>query len=235
MSTATDSLATNLASVRSRIAAAASRSPRAARATALLAVTKSVGPEVARSLLGLGVLDLGENRVADLESKAAALGPGPRWHLVGTLQRNKAKRAVAVADLVHSLDTSALLEALDRLGAARGRPVRALLEVNAGGEASKRGFAPEEVAQVLRTARGREGVLVEGLMTMAPADADRERARGVFRTLAELRDAAGSEGLLPPDAALSMGMSGDFEVAVEEGATIVRIGSALFQGLEEAR
>ncbi|MGH7150311.1 MAG: YggS family pyridoxal phosphate enzyme, partial [Planctomycetota bacterium] len=216
MSTATDSLATNLAAVRSRISAAAARSPRAARATALLAVTKSVRPEVARSLLGLGVLDLGESRVAGLETKAAALGPGPRWHLVGTLQRNKAKRAVAVADLVHSLDTLALLEALDRLGAARGRPVRALLEVNAGGEASKRGFAPEEVAEVLRTARGREGVVVEGLMTMAPAEADREEARGVFRSLARLRDAARSGGLLPPDAALSMGMSQDFEVAVEE-------------------
>ncbi|MCI0589498.1 MAG: YggS family pyridoxal phosphate-dependent enzyme [Planctomycetes bacterium] len=231
MSTATDSLATNLATVQSRIAAAAARSPRAARATTLLAVTKSVGPEVARSLLDLGVADLGENRVADLEAKAAALGPGPRWHLVGTLQRNKAKRAVALADLVHSLDTLALLEALDRLGAARGRPVRALLEVNAGGEATKRGFAPGEVEPVLRTARGMDGVRVEGLMTMAPAGADRERARGVFRTLAGLRDAAESGGLLPAGAALSMGMSADFEVAVEEGSTIVRIGSALFQGL----
>ncbi|HKB14482.1 MAG TPA: YggS family pyridoxal phosphate-dependent enzyme [Planctomycetota bacterium] len=235
MSTATDSLATNLAAVRSRIAAAAARSPRSAPATALLAVTKSVGPEVARSLLGLGVLDLGENRVAELETKASALGSGPRWHMVGTLQRNKAKRAVAVADLVHSLDSLPLLETLDRLGAGRGAPVRALVEVNAGGETTKRGFAPGEVEAILRAARGREGVLVEGLMTLAPADADRESARSVFRALADLRDAAQSEGLLPPGAALSMGMSGDFEVAVEEGSTIVRIGSALFRGLDEAR
>jgi hypothetical protein len=232
VSTATGSLATNLGSVRSRIAAAAARSPRAAREVVLVAVTKSVGPEVARALLALGVRDLGESRVRDLEAKAAAVGAGPRWHLVGTLQRNKARAALAVAELVHSLDRIPLLETLDRLGSERGRSVRALLEVNVAGEASKRGFPPQEALLALRAARGREGIAVEGLMTMAPPVPDPEGARGVFRRLAALRDAAVAEGLLPPLPHLSMGMSSDFEVAVEEGATIVRVGSALFEGLD---
>ena len=225
---ATHSLASNLGRVRARIAAAAARSGREARGVTLVGVTKSVGPEEARALFALGLEDLGENRVQELERKAKALGPGPRWHLVGPLQRNKARPASEIACLIHSADSLRLLETLDRIAAERGEPVRVLLEVNVSGEATKHGFPAAECLSALREARPMQGIRIEGLMTMPPPAQDPETVRPHFRRLRELRDAAIAEALLPPKAALSMGMTQDFEVAIEEGATIVRIGTALF-------
>ncbi len=222
-------LADRLARVRGRIADAARRAGRDPAGVTLVAVTKTVSPEIAGIAAELGGLDLGENRPQELWKKAAAV-PAARWHLIGHLQRNKIDRTVPLATLIHSVDSIRLLEALAAFGAKRGTPVPLLLEVNCSRESAKGGYSPEELPALGERLPSLPGVSVQGLMTMAAYSDDPEAARPAFAELRRLRDALRTRtGLELPH--LSMGMSGDFEVAVEEGATLVRIGTTLFEGL----
>ncbi len=221
-----------IAGVRARIADACARAGRDASGVTLVAVTKTVPPRVAALVAELGVSDLGESRPQELCKKAEAV-PGARWHLIGHLQRNKIDRTIPLVALVHSVDSARVLDALDAFGRKRGTPVPVLLEVNCSGEASKGGFAPADVPAVSDNAVSLAGVSVRGLMTMAAYADDPQAARPAFVALRELRDVLRARtGLALPE--LSMGMSNDFEVAVEEGATFVRIGTTLFEGLGEA-
>ena len=223
-------LAERVAAVEGRIAAAGRRAGRERAAVTLVAVTKTVSPRVAAALPALGVSDLGESRPQELWKKQAVL-PAARWHLIGHLQRNKIDRTVPLVALVHSADSDRVLAALHEFGAKRGQPVPVLLEVNCSREEAKGGFRPEDVPAVCDQAAGLAGVRVEGLMTMAAYHDDPERCRPTFAELRELRDALRARTGLPLPH-LSMGMSNDFEVAVEEGATLVRVGTTLFAGLE---
>ena len=213
----------SVAAVRRRIAAAAASVGRDPDAVRLIAVTKGHAADVvADVVLAAGVRDLGENRVQEWRDKAAALPDDVVWHHVGTLQRNKVKYlAAARVPWIHSLTSARLADTLEAQGAKHDHVFTALVEVNVAGEAAKQGVAPEEVDALLAHAAPLAHVDVVGLMTMAPYASDPEVARPVFRTLAALADAHD----LPER---SMGMSGDLEVAVQEGATMVRVGSATF-------
>ncbi|MEN6527314.1 MAG: YggS family pyridoxal phosphate-dependent enzyme [Candidatus Polarisedimenticolia bacterium] len=228
MSPAAPSLAERLAAVRARIDAAARRVGRDPSGVTLVAVSKTHPAEAVREALAAGQTLFGENRVQEAEGKIPLVA-GARWHLVGRLQRNKARRAVELFELIHSVDSPRLAETLDRLGKERGRPVEALVEINVGGEASKGGFAPDEFLAALDELAGRPGLLVRGLMTVPPPVADPEEARPYFRRLVALGREAAARAL--PNVVVeqySMGMSDDFEIAVEEGATLVRVGTAIF-------
>ena len=226
------SLQARLNQVDGRIAAACVRVGRARSDVTLVAVTKTVGVEVAACLPALGVLDLGENRPQELWHKAAALPAEVRWHLIGHLQRNKVERTLPHVHLIHAVDSERLLEALDREAERQALTVPVLLEVNASGEASKLGFAPDAVLPLAPALRRLRRLRVAGLMTMAALQ-EPEACRPTFRSLRELRDRLREElaGAHPMEH-LSMGMSNDFEVAIEEGATLIRLGSVLFEGLE---
>jgi pyridoxal phosphate enzyme (YggS family) len=223
-------IAENVARVRGQIADAAARSGRAASQITLVAVTKYVSAETVRPLIAAGCVDLGESRPQQLWEKAAALGDLPlRWHLIGHLQRNKVHRTLPLVTMMHSVDSSRLLAAIEeeQLGVL---PV--LLEVNISGESAKQGLAPEAIEPFLAQAAGCRHVAIRGLMGMAGLEGGLETARRDFAALRELRDRLRPR--CPPGVTLdelSMGMSGDFEVAIEEGATIVRVGSALFEGI----
>ncbi len=222
-------IAENLARVRARIAAACRRAGRDPSSVTLVAVTKTVTPAEVAELYRLGVRDFGENRVADgLAQKGALAAPDAAWHLIGHLQRNKAAEALAGGfRRIHSVESPKLLEVLDRECGKLGAAADILLEVNVSGEESKYGVAPADLPALAEAAANRKNLRLRGLMTMAPLTDEPETARPFFRELARLRDDLRRRpGLELPD--LSMGMTGDFEVAVEEGATLVRIGSALF-------
>ena len=189
----------------------------------VVAVTKGWPIEVARAALDAGLTMLGENRVQEAEPKIAAL-PEADWHLVGRLQSNKARRAARAFELIHSVDSIALLERLSGIGHDEARRARLLLQVNATGEATKAGMKPEAL---LESAPALPGTPVIGLMTIARMDASSDEARAAFRQLRELRDRVEqASGIGLPE--LSMGMSADADVAASEGATLVRIGTALF-------
>ncbi|MBL8696076.1 MAG: YggS family pyridoxal phosphate-dependent enzyme [Planctomycetes bacterium] len=228
-------LANNLDRVRARVAAAAERSGRPPADVTLVAVTKYVEPAVARELADLGQLDLGENRVQELHRKAVSLPPAIRWHLIGPLQANKARKAVTHAPILHAVEDLDLLARLDRIALELSKPVRALLEINISGEGTKHGLSPDTALAFLRDAKRFSQIEMIGLMTMARAEAAEPELRSHFRALRLLRDRARVEGLFAASARqggeLSMGMSSDFEIAIEEGATLVRVGSALFEGL----
>lgn len=218
----------NLAEIQRRIEAAARRAGRDTAQVQLIVVTKNRTVEQIRELLACGSYPLGENRVQEALAKIPQLEPETVWHLVGHLQRNKAKHAVRHFALIHSLDSERLADALQRLADAENRTVEALLEVNMSGEQTKFGLAAGEVEPLLAAiARSFDRLRVRGLMTMAPYVSDPETVRPHFRGLRELRDRLASEGYDLPH--LSMGMTNDFEVAVEEGATMVRIGTAIFE------
>ncbi len=227
-------IAERVARVRERIDAAARRAGRAASDVTLVAASKTVPPEVVLSAHRAGIALFGENRVQEAEAKAAAIESAAevgaiRWHLIGPLQRNKARRAVALFELIHSVDSVRLGETLDRLGRERGTVVEALLEVNVGGEASKAGVAPGGAAPLARALSGRDGLRIRGLMTIPPPVDDPDDARPYFRALRAV--AAEIAALRLPGVAmheLSMGMTDDFETAIEEGATMIRVGRALF-------
>jgi pyridoxal phosphate enzyme (YggS family) len=228
---ARDILAANLASVEQRLVTACDRAGRQRAHVTLVAVTKTVSAEIAGLLPDLGVLDLGESRPQELWHKAALLPSTIRWHLIGHLQRNKIDRTVPLVQRIHSADSERLLTALDTFDA--GRVVDVLLEFNCGGEANKGGFAPEQAAALVPTLRSLKRVRVMGLMTMAPYEEEPERCRPVFVRLRQLRDQLREKvGELHPLTDLSMGMSNDFEVAVEEGSTVVRLGTVLFEGVQ---
>jgi pyridoxal phosphate enzyme (YggS family) len=223
-------LTERLASVRERIAAAAKRAGRYLSGITLVAVTKTVTSEVAALAAEVGMLDLAENRPQELWKKAEDT-PNARWHLIGHLQRNKIDRTAPLVTLIHSVDSERLLDGLDTFGRKRGTPVPVLLEVNCSREAAKGGFSVDALPAMSDKLVSLSGVTVLGLMTMAAYSDDPETARPAFAQLREVRDALRSRtGLELPH--LSMGMSGDFEVAVEEGATLLRIGTMLFEGLD---
>lgn len=217
-----------LARVRERIAAACARAGRHPGSVLLVAVTKGFEAGVVREAMAMGLTDFGENRVQEAETKILALSPRPRWHLVGHLQTNKARRAVELFDEVQSVDSAHLAEEMSKRAERAGRRVGCLVEVNTSGEATKYGVAPDGAERLLRLCGARPGLRLHGLMTIGPLTGGPEGARGAFRTLRGIRDAAARKGLLPGDSDLSMGMSDDFEIGIEEGATIIRIGTALF-------
>jgi PLP dependent protein len=213
-----------LAEVRARIADAIRRGGRAQTVT-VVGVTKTYGPDAARAAWEAGLRDVGENKVQEALAKMPKVGLPLRWHLIGHLQRNKVKQ-IDPFDLIHSVDSPRLADALAAHGSARGRPVDVLVQVNVSGEETKGGFEPSMFEQEAGRLRGLSGIVVRGVMTMAPFDASEATLRSVFagaRRCAEELRAAGH-----PATELSMGMSGDFEVAVEEGATLVRLGTVLF-------
>jgi len=229
-------IADNLSGIHQRIAAAARRAGRDPDEIAMVAVTKYVNNSIIRLLAAAGCRDFGESRPQQLWQKGEALSDlSIRWHLVGHLQRNKIKRTLPWVSLIHSADSRSLLLELNRHGMEMGRRIPVLLEVNVSGDRAKHGFAPEGMEGALAEFAGAAGLEIRGLMAMAGMDHRGSAARSDFRqlrTLAErLRDSAQS-GLTLDD--LSMGMSGDFEEAIEEGATIVRVGSALFEGIPGA-
>jgi PLP dependent protein len=215
-----------LADIRGRIAEACRAGGRDPSAVTLVGVTKTATLDAARAAWGLGVGDLGESKPQELWKKAAAV-PEARWHLIGHLQRNKIERTVPLVTLVHSVDSERLLNALDVFGRMRGMPVPMLLEVNCSREETKGGFRPEELAAVGDRALALTGIELQGLMTMAAYSDDPELARPTFAELRELREQLRTATGRPLPH-LSMGMSNDFAVAVEEGASLVRIGTTLF-------
>jgi pyridoxal phosphate enzyme (YggS family) len=221
-------LKSGIEAVRESIDRAAERAGRRGRDVTLVAVVKTVPEAAIREAVALGMGDLGESRVQEAATHVDALGrEAARWHMIGHLQRNKAARAVELFDRVHSVDGWEVAQALARHATVAGRTVSALIEVNVGGEASKFGVAPEALEPLLERLRALPGLAVDGLMTVAPLGERPEDARPHFARLRELRDrAARAQAIALPE--LSMGMSADFEVAVEEGATIVRVGTALF-------
>ena len=226
------SIAENLAAVEDRIVAAADRAGRDPADVRLVAVTKTFGPGDVSEAVRAGARLLGENRVQEAAAKIP-LCPSAEWHLIGHLQGNKVRRALALFSAFHSVDTVKLLEEIAKASGETGRRPDLLLEVNVAGEASKFGFRPGDVADALRAASSL-GLSVTGLMTVPPFRPDPEAVRPAFRALRELRDRLQDEtGCGLPE--LSMGMSHDFEVAIEEGATYVRVGTAIFGSRTGAR
>jgi PLP dependent protein len=219
-------LAERLAHVRAEIARRQAAAGRTAPVT-IVAVTKGFGVDAVAAALEAGVTDLGENRVQEaLDKVDTPAGRRATWHLIGHLQRNKAKQVAGRFALVHSVDSVALADELDRRAAAHGPKQRVLLQVNVAGETQKSGCTPGEAAALARHAAALPHLSLEGLMTIAPFTDDDAVQRRTFRGLRELRDALQEEGLWLPT--LSMGMSADYGVAVEEGATVIRLGTVLF-------
>lgn len=221
----------NLASIQERIATAAQRSGRSADAVKMVAVTKYVSAEIIRELVAAGCHNLGESRPQALWDKAAALiDQSVNWHLIGHLQRNKVERTLPLVALVHSGDSLRLVKSINEANRHAGRKTPVLLEVNISGDTTKHGFAPAEIEPNLPALAEFSHVEICGLMGMASLEGDLNQARREFASLRQLRDCL--QRVAPPAIRLdelSMGMSGDFEAAIEVGATIVRIGSALFQ------
>ncbi len=218
-----------LARVRETIGAAAERSGRSADSVEIMAVTKGHPLEALQAALEVGVEDLGENRVSELERKRAALAddPRPRWHMVGHVQSRKAPRIRGTAQVLHSLDSLKLAERFERTAPEAGEPLPVFVQVNTSGEDAKYGFSPEEFRAQIRRILELPSLRVKGLMTMAPYTDDESVLRATFRGLRELQEEAHStvEGYTGHE--LSMGMSNDFELAVEEGSTMVRLGTVL--------
>lgn len=217
-----------LAAVRERIAAAAGRAGREPGSVRIVAVTKGHPLEAVEAVLAAGVPDIGENRVEELERKLAAMRDlgGARWHMIGHVQSRKASRAARLAELVHSVDSLRLAAKLSRTGEALGRRVPVLVQINASGEAAKSGFPRAEVQKGIEEVASLPGLRALGLMTMAPLTSDERVLRATFRRTREVLEAASEAGCLE-GRELSMGMSNDFEVAVEEGSTMVRLGTTL--------
>jgi hypothetical protein len=218
----------NLAAVRERIADAARRAGRREDAVLLVAVSKMVEAERVREAIAAGVPALGENRVQEAVEKIARLGRPVPWHLIGHLQTNKVRDAVAAFDVIQSVDRLAVAEALSSRAAAAGRRLDVLVQVNVGNEPQKGGFAPDRLRPALEALAGLPGLRLRGLMTIPPLPRDPEDSRPHYRELRKLLDAARGWGLGADLCELSMGMSGDFEIGIEEGATIVRVGTAVF-------
>lgn len=217
-----------LAAVRERMADAARRAGRREDAVLLVAVSKTVPVDRVRAAIAAGVPALGENRVQEAREKIAALGRPVPWHLVGHLQTNKARDAAELFDVVQSVDRLPLAEALSRRAQAVGRRLDALVQVNLGEEPQKGGIPPAGLRPALEAMAGLPGLRLRGLMAIPPLPEDPEDSRPHYRELRKLLDAARGWGLGPDFVELSMGMSGDFEVGIEEGATIVRVGTAVF-------
>ncbi|MFI4853053.1 MAG: YggS family pyridoxal phosphate-dependent enzyme [Gimesia chilikensis] len=225
----------NYTRIQNRIDAACQRVQRDPQSVRLVAVTKYARLEWVQALVELGCRDLGESRTPQLEERAALLSPEIRWHFIGPLQRNKVRRTIPHCSLIHSVDSLKLLQAIDRIAGESELKPEVLIEVNLAGEASKKGFSRESLTSKWESLCQVSHVKIAGLMTMAPHVEDPELARPIFRELRELRDQL--QQCSPEHVSLrelSMGMSGDFETGIEEGATLVRVGSALYEGLESS-
>jgi len=221
-----EALAGRLAHVRAEIAQRQARGGWSHPVT-IVAVTKGFGVDAVQAALDAGLADIGENRVQEaLDKIASPVGPRATWHLIGHLQRNKAKLVPGRFAVVHSLDSAELAAELARRAAAAGVKQRVLLQVNVAGEEQKSGCAPAEVPALARRVAGESALALEGLMTLAPLTDDTDVQRRTFRGLRELRDHLKEDGLWVP--MLSMGMSADYGMAVEEGATVIRLGTVLF-------
>ncbi len=218
----------NLDHLRRQLAAAARRSGRDPAAVRLVAVTKTVGMAEIAQAAALGLRSFGENRIQDAREKVRAY-PQLAWHFIGHLQSNKAREAVRYYAMIHSVDRLSLAEALQKQADRFNRIVEILVQVNVSGEKSKYGLPPGELPALLTSLDALPRLKVRGLMTLAPLEADPGETRPVFRALRELRDRCARPGL--DLAELSMGMSNDFTVAIEEGATMIRVGGALFKAV----
>lgn len=237
----------NLARLRDNVAAACDKSGRQVTDVRLVAVTKYADLDTIRALLTCDVLDLGENRVQQLAERIETFGARPagldddaephpwshpRWHMIGHLQRNKVRKLIPHVRILHSLDSTRLADEAQLRAAEAACAIDCLLEVNVSGEASKQGVTPTDLPALVEHVAGLSHLRLRGLMTMAPADPDPEAARPHFARLRALLEALREAGTAPEGFdQLSMGMSGDYTVAVEEGATIIRVGSALFEGM----
>ncbi len=222
-------LAANIAAVRSAIAAAAQRAGRDPATITLIAVSKTKPVELVAMAHRLGVTDFGENRVQEALPKISAFHPPDvRWHMIGRLQSNKAGKVAEAFDWVQSIDSLHLARTLDQQAAKQAKRLPVLLEVNVAGEESKAGLAPADLPALARQIAELPNLAIQGLMTVAPLVADPEQVRPVFRALRELRDHVRDELPHCTWQQLSMGMTDDYSVAIEEGATIVRIGRAIF-------
>lgn len=223
-----------LETVRGNIEAACAKSGRSPDEVEIIAVTKTHGPEVVRDAWECGLSIIGENKVQEAMWKQPESVSGPEWHLIGHLQRNKVRQALSLFTCFHGIDTIPVLEKLDSAAEESGASPRVLLEVNVSGESSKNGFKPEDVEKAVERALSLRRVTLEGFMTMAPFSTDCETARPVFAGLRKLRDKIETSfGIRLPR--LSMGMSNDYTVAVEEGATWVRLGTVLFGAREKIK
>ena len=225
----------NLGLVAARIAVAAERSGRTADDVTLVAVTKYVDAEVTELMIKAGAVVLGENRPQVLEEKTATLDQDPvKWHMIGHLQTNKVKKILRQTALIHSVDSQRLVDAIEKQALAWELNVDVLLEVNVSGETAKHGVAPSELGELLTHCQSLKAVRVKGLMAMAGLDSgDEDQTRAQFALLRRLRDQHRTfECQSVQLDELSMGMSGDFEMAIEEGATLVRVGSTLYEGVE---
>ncbi len=232
----------NLGELKNRVAIAAKRSARNPQDITTVAVTKTATVEMIKQAIDCGIKDIGENRVQDALEKFSALRHTPyairiKWHLVGHLQTNKAKDAVEIFDLIHSVDSLRIANEINKQAAKINKVQDILLEVNTSGETTKFGLKPEEVVEVLKKIANLKNISIKGLMTIAPIVDNPEKARPYFRKLRELRDEINRLSSIVPalpagrhrPSFLSMGMTDDFEVAIEEGATMIRIGRAIFE------
>ena len=232
MASATAVLRDNVERVRATIADAAARAGRDSAEVTLIAVSKTQPAELAAEVAGLGVEHFGENRVQEAQGKIPRvrelLGRDPTWHMIGSLQRNKVRSCLALFDLVQSVDSARLAEAISER--AEGGPAAVLLEVYFGDDPERPGFRPDELLAEAAAILARPGLDVRGLMTVAPLGSGGEAARSVFRRLRELRDELRERHPGARLAELSMGMTDDYPLAIEEGATMVRVGRAIFGG-----
>lgn len=222
-------IAGNYARIRAHVAEVAQRCGRRPEEITIVCAAKTKGPEAVRAALAAGATDIGENYVQEARKKIVEVSEPARWHLIGHLQKNKAKDAVRLFTLIHSLDNVGLAQELHRQGQKLGVTIRVLIEVNLGGEASKNGVPPDALEQLLAKIASLSALRVEGFMAIPPPGPDAEASRRYFRVLARLRDEHAryqTNGIRLQE--LSMGMTDDYAVAIEEGATIVRIGRAIF-------
>ena len=227
-------VAENLDRVRSEIAAAAQKSSRLAEDIGLVAISKTHEAEKVRAALDAGQQIFGESRVQEARAKIPLLPSSARWHFVGRLQKNKVRHALPLFELFHSVDSLGLARDMNRIAEEEGLHPRVLLEVNVAGEGSKIGFSPESLRSQMEALLDLPRVTIEGLMTIPPFAPEAEASRQHFVALRELRDQFAAQFQVPLPQ-LSMGMSGDFAVAIEEGATLVRVGTAIFGKRTPAR
>lgn len=216
----------NVREVAERISRAAARAGRRVEDIKLVAITKTVDIGMIREAIEAGVRVFGENYLQEARGKIAAIGHGVEWHMTGHLQRNKARDAVNLFDMVQTIDSLELAQELDKRSKSAGKVISGLIEINIGGEGSKSGIGEDELIPLLDSIKVLNNLTIQGLMTIPPYFDDIEKVWPYFKKLRDLRDAANNEGYSLKE--LSMGMSHDFEIAVEEGATMVRIGTAIF-------
>ena len=222
-------IAANINTIKQRIAAAAARCNRPPDSIKLLAVTKTVSPEYIGKAIDAGITTLGENYIQEAKEKVAAIGSRAQWHMIGHLQTNKAKYAVNLFNYIHSVDRMDLARELDKRSGLTGHKLNILIEVNVSGEKTKNGIPADAAIALIKDVSTLDNLSVRGLMSMAPYSANPENSRPYFTGLRKLRDniiRTGITGIQMQE--LSMGMTDDFEIAIEEGATIIRIGRAIF-------